>query len=101
MRTKLFLREFADAAAKQLLLVAECDVHIRGGRLQAALAKIVSFGMKLARPLIITAMLIAFASPAWADLTAFVGTGTTPSNRMARGFAAGAGLLVIGFEFEY
>src|ERR1051325_7137953 len=63
--------------------------------------KIVSFGMRLVRPLVFTAALLAIASPAWADLTAFVGTGTTPSNRTARGFAFGAGLLVIGFEFEY
>jgi hypothetical protein len=57
--------------------------------------------MRLTRPLFLAAMLLACASPAWADLTAFLGTGTTPSNRQARGFAVGAGLLVIGFEFEY
>jgi opacity protein-like surface antigen len=57
--------------------------------------------MRLARSLVLAAILLALASPAWADLTAFVGTGTTPSNRAARGFAVGAGLLVIGFEFEY
>jgi len=57
--------------------------------------------MRLVRPLVFTAALLAIASPAWADLTAFVGTSTTPSNRMARGFAFGAGLLVVGFEFEY
>jgi hypothetical protein len=57
--------------------------------------------MRLARPLVLAAILLALASPAWADLTAFVGTGTTPSKRTARGFAVGAGLLVIGFEFEY
>ena len=57
--------------------------------------------MRLARPLVLAAILLALASPAWADLTAFAGTGTTPTNRMARGFAVGAGLLVIGFEFAY
>jgi len=57
--------------------------------------------MRLARSLILAAILLALASPAWADLTAFLGTGTTPSDRVARGFAVGAGLLVIGFEFEY
>jgi hypothetical protein len=36
-----------------------------------------------------------------ADATAFVGANTSPANRLARGFAIGAGLLVIGFEFEY
>jgi hypothetical protein len=48
-----------------------------------------------------TAILLALATPAWADFTAFVGTSTTPSARMGRGFAFGAGLLVVGFEFEY
>jgi hypothetical protein len=41
------------------------------------------------------------AAPARADLTAFIGANTTPNNRRAVGVAAGAGLLVVGFEFEY
>ncbi len=44
---------------------------------------------------------IGFARPAAADLTAFLGVTTTPDNRFARGFAVGAGLLIVGFEFEY
>lgn len=40
-------------------------------------------------------------APARADITAFIGTSTTPDNRMARGVAVGTGLLIIGFEFEY
>lgn len=40
------------------------------------------------------------SSPVFADATAFIGTGTTP-NRQARGFAAGFGLFIFGFEFEY
>ncbi len=36
-----------------------------------------------------------------ADATAFLGATTTPSNRTARGFAVGFGLLIVGFEFEY
>jgi hypothetical protein len=45
---------------------------------------------------------IAFvASPASADITGFIGATTTPANRLVRGVAAGGGLLVIGFEFEY
>lgn len=39
--------------------------------------------------------------PASADLTAFVGTNQTPSNRPTRGMALGLSLIVIGFEFEY
>ena len=44
---------------------------------------------------------ITAASPAFADATLFVGNTSTPSNRAARGFAAGVGFLIVGFEFEY
>jgi hypothetical protein len=47
------------------------------------------------------ALLLALAAPAHADITAFIGANTTPDNRQTRGFALGAGLLVVGFEFEY
>ncbi|MFI5179406.1 MAG: outer membrane beta-barrel protein [Vicinamibacterales bacterium] len=40
-------------------------------------------------------------APARADLTAFFGVTSTPTNRAARGFAAGISLLVVGFEYEY
>lgn len=40
-------------------------------------------------------------STASADLTAFLGTTPTPSARVVKGFAAGMGLLIAGFEFEY
>lgn len=46
-------------------------------------------------------LLIVCASPARADLTAFVGAQTAPSNRMTTGLAAGSGFLIIGFEVEY
>jgi opacity protein-like surface antigen len=36
-----------------------------------------------------------------ADVTGFIGTNRTPSNRMVTGLAAGVGLLIVGFEFEY
>jgi hypothetical protein len=41
------------------------------------------------------------ASPAYADVTAFIGSTTTPVSRSTRGVAVGVGLLVVGFEFEY
>jgi len=41
------------------------------------------------------------ATPAFADITAFIGANTTPANRQVRGLAAGIGFLVVGFEFEY
>ena len=52
-----------------------------------------------------TAMAVLFcavsATPAVADITAFIGANTTPANRQVRGAAVGAGLLVVAFEFEY
>src|SRR5439155_22581091 len=41
------------------------------------------------------------ATPASADITAFIGANTTPANRQVRGGALGFGLLVVGFELEY
>ena len=38
---------------------------------------------------------------AHADLTAFLGANTSPSNRPVQGFAAGLSLLILGVEFEY
>ena len=40
-------------------------------------------------------------SAASADVTAFLGASPTPSARVVKGFSAGMGLLVVGFEFEY
>jgi hypothetical protein len=50
-----------------------------------------------------TALLIALLVPAtaFADITAFLGSTTTPSRRPARGVAIGTGLLIVAFEFEY
>ena len=45
--------------------------------------------------------LTATASPARADITAFIGLSPTPENHAVRGFSVGVSLLVIGFEFEY
>ena len=44
---------------------------------------------------------LASGVPASADLTAFIGVNTTPSNRQVRGFGAGLSLLMLGLEFEY
>ena len=48
-----------------------------------------------------TALLLACATPALADATVFVGSTTTPANRLVRGGAIGFGLLIIGFEGEF
>ena len=53
------------------------------------------------RALLVCVLLVTTAVTASADVTAFIGTTTTPSNRQARGVAIGAGLLFLGFEFEY
>ena len=44
---------------------------------------------------------VAAASPALADATVFIGSAMQPANRPVKGLAVGAGLLVLGFEFEY
>jgi hypothetical protein len=41
------------------------------------------------------------ASPARADITAFLGVSPTPHNHMLRGFSGGVGLVLVAFEFEY
>ena len=45
--------------------------------------------------------LTASASPARADITAFLGLSPTPENHLVRGFSGGVSLLVVGFEFEF
>ena len=57
--------------------------------------------MKPTRALILAALLVTAASPAFADATVFIGSAFNPDNRPVKGFAIGAGILVLGFEFEY
>jgi opacity protein-like surface antigen len=58
--------------------------------------------MVLRRALGLAILLTAFGStPAFADITGFIGTNTTPENRRVTGLAFGGGLLIVGFEFEY
>jgi hypothetical protein len=57
--------------------------------------------MTRVRTLIFVALLSAIATPARADVTAFIGANTTPANRQVRGLAYGFSLLIVGFEFEY
>jgi hypothetical protein len=57
--------------------------------------------MRLSRLLTVALLVLASASPAFADATAFIGATATPSNRQVRGFAIGVNLLIVGFEFEY
>ena len=58
----------------------------------------------MARQLFVaTALLLLLGVPrtASADITAFLGLSPSPERHMARGFAVGFGLLIVGFEFEY
>jgi hypothetical protein len=57
--------------------------------------------MRLIRPFGLALLLLLVSSPAFADATVFLGSTTTPTNRPAKGFAVGVGLLVVGFEFEF
>jgi hypothetical protein len=52
-------------------------------------------------PALALAFVLFSATPARADLTAFLGLSPTPDNHFIRGFSAGVSLLVVGFEFEY
>jgi hypothetical protein len=90
--TQLGFGKLTDAATQELLLVGQSDVHTD---------EIVSFGMRLTRSLLATAIILAIASPALADATVFLGATTTAATRADKGFAVGAGFLFVGFEFEY
>jgi hypothetical protein len=57
--------------------------------------------MRNSRLLLAIVLVLASASTASADITAFLGRTTTAEARAARGLAIGTGLLIIGFEFEY
>ena len=46
-------------------------------------------------------LMLGGARPAFADVTAFLGTNTTPANRQVLGGAVGFGLLIVAFELEY
>lgn len=52
-------------------------------------------------PLLLVVGLLVTARPASADIGAFLGVTTSPSNRVAKGVHVGFGLLFVGFEFEY
>ena len=51
--------------------------------------------------LLLIAVLLLVPARAAADATLFIGSTTTPENRLNRGFSIGAGLVIVGFEFEY
>jgi hypothetical protein len=46
-------------------------------------------------------LVVALPAPAVADVTGFFGFSPTGGTRGSRGFAVGAGLVLVGFEFEF
>lgn len=57
--------------------------------------------MTRARTFVFAVLLAAYAAPARADITAFIGATTTPANRQVKGLSLGVGLLIVGFELEF
>ena len=58
--------------------------------------------MSYRRPwLFLFALVLLTPATASADVTAFLGTTFAPVNRLTTGFGIGAGLVIVGFEFEY
>ncbi|HXE79531.1 MAG TPA: outer membrane beta-barrel protein [Vicinamibacterales bacterium] len=53
------------------------------------------------RVLVAVMFVLAAHSTASADLTAFLGATNDPGTRTTRGLAVGAGLIIVGFEFEF
>lgn len=53
------------------------------------------------RALVLFLVAVLTPAAAHADATLFLGSTPTPANRALRGFAFGAGLLIVAFEFEY
>lgn len=49
----------------------------------------------------LVAAFLALPTQAFADVTVFLGMIDKPDAHVTRGFSAGIGLLVVGFEFEY
>ena len=52
-------------------------------------------------PFVLAVGLLLLPATASADITAFLGTNFTPTNRVTTGLSGGIGLLVVAFEFEY
>lgn len=57
--------------------------------------------MRLRLPVLTLLALLGFGAPAFADLTVFTGSASSPSNRQTTGASVGMTLLIVGFEFEY
>jgi opacity protein-like surface antigen len=50
---------------------------------------------------LVCALLAGSATPARADITAFLGLTPTPERHALKGIGIGVGLLIVGFEFEF
>jgi len=52
------------------------------------------------RTFVTALLLLAAAAPARADITAFLGSNSTPSGRAAKGVALGLSAFIFGFEID-
>ena len=104
------LGKLANRVAKDPLFLSRSEIHVVSNSItQAGRLKLESRGCATDRTRMqtrlgiaaITLCCVALPTPGSADVTAFVGSARTPSHRMARGFALGMSLLLLGFEFEF
>lgn len=66
------------------------------------MTRVFGAAQKIASVLTLTIVFVAASAvPARADITAFLGLSPTPQRHAVKGFAAGLGLLIVGFEFEF
>jgi hypothetical protein len=56
---------------------------------------------RLIRLVFVLALLLLVNRIASADITGFVGASSDPATRLSKGFAIGASLIIVGWEFEY
>src|ERR1044072_9066779 len=77
--------------------------RIRAGGCESSIRRALSLHMTRTLLVVLAACCLVSLTPrpAGADLTAFLGTTTTPTNRAVKGIAGGISLVIVGFEFEY
>lgn len=56
---------------------------------------------RLCPALLALSLVFGVVRTASADITGFIGASTDPSTRLSKGFAIGASLIIVGWEFEY
>ena len=102
MRADFGFGKLANRPAQELLLGGRAQVHREKNIMRPRVAPIIG-SMKRATvtAALVTLILALCPTPASADATFFFGYAPKPSGRPVRGFAVGATMAVVGFEFEY